>query len=101
MPSTGVGAGGRACSAARAATARCAVGQDSPWLAAASLTHRLSATASATARRSRPVVRTPAGTSSIDSVNDFRGQAGSRHRHLLLRQRTRSRARPYGRSFGR
>jgi len=100
-PSTGVGAGSASRTAARASTARCTVGQATSCARATSSTQRFCSTASASARRSRPVVRAPAGTSGIDSVNVLRGHSFSRHRHRRLHQRSSRRASPYGRSFGR
>src|SRR5919202_3472284 len=53
-----------------------------------------------TARRSRPVVRRPAGTSSITSVNDPRAHVGSTQRHRRLCQISEIPLSPYGMSRG-
>jgi len=80
-----VGSGALNCSSAASTTVACAVGQDTPNESAASATLRhASPTAQAIARRSRPVVRHPAGTSSIASVNEPRPHVDSRQRQRVL-----------------
>jgi len=75
MPSTRVGSGSVSSASAWATKARCAVGQDTPCAAATSVTERAaSPTAAPIWVRSRPVVRTRAGTCAIVSVNEDRVQ---------------------------
>ncbi len=73
MPSTAVGSGSVSCALAASVNAACAVGQDTPNASETSAMLRAaSPTAPAIARRSRPVVRRPAGTWGMHSVNDPR-----------------------------
>ena len=75
MPSTRVGSGSVSSASGWATKARCAVGQDTPCAAATSVTERAaSPTAAPIWVRSRPVVRTRAGTCAIVSVNEDRVQ---------------------------
>jgi hypothetical protein len=84
MPSTMVGSGSAAAASAASTTAACAVGQDTPNEPAASATERhASPTAEAIASQ-WPVVRAPAGISSIASVNEPLAHAGSPQRHRRL-----------------
>jgi hypothetical protein len=101
MPNTPIGSGSPAAASAASVTAACAVGQDTPHEPAASATDRhASPTAAAIARRSRPVVRHPAGTSSIASVNDPRAHVDSTQRHRRLCQTSEIPLSPYGISRG-
>jgi len=96
-----VGAGSTSTSAAATRTARCAVGQLTPCAAPASLTDRHAPpTAAPIARRNRPVVRIPAGTSLIVSVKDPRGHPRSKQRHRTLCQAMDNPVSPRGKSFG-
>jgi hypothetical protein len=89
MPSTAVGSGTASSASAYSTNAPCAVGHVTPNASATSATDRhASPTAAPIARRNRPVVRAPAGTSSMASVNEPRPQLGSWQRHRVLRQRT-------------
>jgi hypothetical protein len=62
IPTTRAGCGSTSSTAPRATTARCTVGHDTPCAAATSDWSRPSSTATASATRSRVVVRIPAGT---------------------------------------
>jgi hypothetical protein len=62
MPNIEVGGGSPSTVAQRRVNARCTVGQDTRWKRVTSATDRFSPTASATAARSRIVVRAPGGT---------------------------------------
>jgi hypothetical protein len=62
IPNTATGSGSINSTAPRATTARCTVGHDTPCAAATSDWSRPSSTATASAARSRVVVRIPAGT---------------------------------------
>lgn len=85
IPSTLVGSGTLNCSSAAAITVACAVGQDTPNDEAASATLRhASPTAQPIARRRSPVVRHPAGTSSMTSVNVNRAHVGSRRLRVVV-----------------
>ena len=65
------------------------MGHDTANAPATSATLRhASPTATPIARRNLPVVRQPAGTSPIASVNDSRRHVASTHRHLVLCQTT-------------
>ena len=101
MPSTVVGSGSTNSTAPRATTARCTVGHDTPCAEATSDWSRPSSTATASAARSRVVVRIPAGTWTTCSVNDPRGQTSARHRQRRLRHCTTANSPPHGRSCGR
>jgi len=102
IPSTRGGAGSPSTPSATRRKARCVVGQLTWWASATSLTERFaSPTASAIARRSRPVNRAPSGTSEIASVNVLRGHSCSRQRSRRLCQRTVNAVSPQGKSFGR
>src|SRR5215210_5593518 len=85
MPSTRTGSGSASSAAAWTTTARCTVGHDTPCAAATSDWSRPSSTATASAIRSLVVVRIPAGTCAICSVNVCTGQTVVRHRQRRLR----------------
>ena len=71
MPSTRVGSGSVSTASAWATNARCAVGHDTPWLAATSVTERAASPIAAPIWvRGRPVVRARAGTCAMASVNE-------------------------------
>jgi hypothetical protein len=75
MPSTGVGSGSVNTASACATNARCAVGHDTAWLAATSLTDRAASPMAAPIWvRSRSVVRARAGTCAMTSVKEDRSQ---------------------------
>ena len=75
MPSTRVGSGSVSTASACATKARCAVGQDTPWAVATSVTERAASPIAAPIWvRSRCVVRARAGTCAMVSVNDDRVQ---------------------------
>jgi len=75
MPSTRTGAGSPSRPSAWAMKARCAVGHDTPWLAATSATERAASPIAAPIWvRNLVVVRALAGTWAIASVNDPREQ---------------------------
>jgi hypothetical protein len=75
MPSTGVGCGSASWAWACATKARCAVGHDTPWLAATSATERAASPIAAPIWvRSRRVVRARAGICAMASVNEDRPQ---------------------------
>ena len=83
--SPGVGAGSTSSSSAWATNARCAVGHDTPWLVATSVTERAASPIAAPIwLRNRLVVRARAGIWAMDSVNEPRSQWSSRHRHRVL-----------------
>ena len=79
------------------------MGQDTPVIrpAAATVAHSPSTTRSPACSRSRVVIRAPAGTAGIDSVNDLRPHHGSRQYQRRLRHTSSIRVRPCGRSRGR
>jgi len=95
------GCGSTSSTAPRATTARCTVGHDTPCAAATSDWSRPSSTATASATRSRVVVRIPAGTWATCSVNDCRGHVPTRQRQRRLRHCTIANSPPHGRSRGR
>jgi hypothetical protein len=101
MPSTGVGSGSPSSTAPCTTTARCTVGHETPCAAATSDWSRPSCTATASAVRSRVVVRIPAGTWATCSVNVARAQSTVRHRQRRLRHCTAICPPPLGRSCGR
>jgi hypothetical protein len=75
MPSTAVGAGSPNSVLACSTNAACAVGHDTAWATATSVTDRAaSPIAEPITVRSRRVVRARAGTCSIASVNEPRSQ---------------------------
>ena len=75
MPSTGVGSGSPSSASACAAKARCAVGHDTPCVAATSVTERAASPIAAPIWvRSRPVMRARAGICAMASVNEARAQ---------------------------
>ena len=79
------------------------MGQDTPVIrpAAATVAHSPSTTRSPACSRSRVVIRAPAGTAGIDSVNDLRPHHGARQYQRRLRHTSSIRVRPCGRSRGR
>ena len=87
-PNTRTGSGSTSSTAPRATTARCTVGHDTRCAAATSDWSRPSSTATASAARSRVVVRIPAGTWATCSVNVCRAHAAVRHRQRRLRHCT-------------
>ena len=100
MPSNGVGGGSPSTVAQSRVNARCTVVQDTRCERATSSTERFSPTASATAWRSRVVVRAPGAIDGTWSVNVFCGHCSARQRHRVLCHNIFTAAGPYGRSFG-
>src|SRR5664280_3096889 len=101
IPSTSGAAGSTSSRSAWATNAACTIGQLIGSSPVTEDTDRPEPTATAAARRHRPVIRAYGGHSPIDSVNAFRGHCGSRHRNCVLCHRTTSGASQYGKSLGR